>query len=92
MHAHRSAGSPAGVARPGTRAFEHQRRLALELAVDPPPAGESPEALAGALGLSVAELLTAAAGLALAGLAERVDGRLRAAPALQAIELLWPLG
>jgi hypothetical protein len=92
MHAHRSAGPPAGVARPGSPEFEHQRRLLLELAVDPPPGGSAVTALAAELELTAGEIEAAAAGLEHAGLAERRGGRLRATPPVLAVEALWPLG
>jgi hypothetical protein len=92
MHLHRSAGRPEGVARPGTAEFDHQRRLLLELAVDPPEGGESVPELATTLGLEDAEVEAAAAGLERAGLLIRRAGRLLAAPAVLAVEALWPLG
>ncbi len=92
MHAHRSAGPPAGVARPGSAEFEHQRRVLLELAVDPPPSGSAVAALAAELGLTAGEVEAAAAGLVSAGLAERRADRLRATPPVLAVEALWPLG
>lgn len=92
MHRHRSEGGPAGLARPGTRAHEHQRRVILELAIEPPAAGERPEDLARVLALSPAAVEAAAAALIAAGLAERRDGRLFPSPATRALEALWPLG
>ncbi len=92
MHAHRSAGPPAGVAHPGTAQFEHQRRLLLELAVDPPPRGSAVVALAAELELTAGEVEAAAAGLERAGVAERRGDRLRATPPVLAVEALWPLG
>jgi hypothetical protein len=90
MHAHRSAAPSAGVARPGSPAFEHQRRLLLELAVDPPPDGDAVAALASALELAPDQVEAAAAGLERAGLAERRGGRLFATPAVLAVDALWP--
>ena len=92
MHQHRSAGRPAGVARPGTPEHQHQRRLLLELAVDPPERGDAIPDLAPALGFSVEEVAAAAAVLEQAGLAERREGRLYATPAVLAVETLWPFG
>jgi DNA-binding IclR family transcriptional regulator len=91
MHAHRSAGPPAGVARPGTPAFEPQRRLLLELAVDPPAGGESLAELSVALDLPLADLAPAAVALARLGLVERRNGRLYPTETLRAVEALWPL-
>ncbi|WP_028061292.1 hypothetical protein [Candidatus Solirubrobacter pratensis] len=92
MHLHRIAGRPDGVARPGTAEFDHQRRLLLELAVDPPVGGESVAELASTLDLAAAQVEAAAAGLERAGLLVRRAGRLFAAPAVLAVEALWPLG
>jgi hypothetical protein len=90
MHAHRSAGPPAGVARPGSHAFEHQRRLLLEIAVDPPLRGDDIADLASTLELTTAQIDAAAAGLEQAGLAHRRAGRLLATPPVLAVEALWP--
>jgi hypothetical protein len=92
MHAHRSAGPPPGVAPPGSLEFEHQRRILLELAVDPPAAGSPVAALAAELELTAAEVEAAATGLERAGVAERRRGRLRATRPVRAVEALWPLG
>jgi hypothetical protein len=91
MQQHRSAGTSAGVARPGSPAFEHQRRLLLELAVDPPADGDAVPDLAAALALSAEQVEAAAAGLERAGLVERRGGRLLATPPVMAVELLWPI-
>jgi hypothetical protein len=91
MHEHRSAGTPAGVAPPGSPAFEHQRRLLLELAVDPPAEGDAVADLAKALALSAEQVEAAAEGLERAGLVERRGGRLLATPPVQAVEVLWPI-
>jgi DNA-binding transcriptional ArsR family regulator len=91
MHGHRSDPWPAALARPGSPAHEHQRRLILELAVEPPAAGERPEDLARVLELSPAALEAAAEALVAAGLVERRDGRLFPSAATRAIEALWPL-
>lgn len=90
MHGESSDPWPAGVARLGTPAHEHQRRLLLELAVEPPAAGDRLEDLARVLELSSADLEAAARGLVAAGLAERRDGRLFASRATRAVEALWP--
>jgi hypothetical protein len=92
MHLHRTAGPPEGVARPGTPEFDHQRRLLLELAVDPPEHGDSAAELASTLELTAGELETAAAELERAGLLVRRAGRLYAAPVVLAVEALWPFG
>jgi hypothetical protein len=91
MHEHRSAGPPPGVATPGTPAFEHQRRLLLELAVDAPAVGDAPADLARVLGQTPLELEAAAAGLERAGALERRGGRWFATPGVRAVEALWPL-
>jgi hypothetical protein len=91
MHAHRSAGPPAGVARPGSPEFEHQRRLVLELAVDPPPGGQTVPELAAVLELTLPQIEAAAAGLQRAGLVERRADRLHATPPVLALDVLWPL-
>ena len=92
MHLHRSAGWPAGVARPGTPEFDHQRRLLLELAVDPPELGDAVAELASTLELTAGEVEAAAAALERAGLLVRRGGRLYAAPVVLAVEALWPFG
>lgn len=91
MQDHRTDPWPAGVARPGTRDYEHQRRLVLELAVEPPGDGHDPGDLARTLGLSSRALEAAADALIAAGLAERRDGRLFPSAATRALEALWPL-
>jgi hypothetical protein len=91
MHEDRIAGPPAGVARPGSPEFEPQRRLLLELAVDPPADGDEVADLAAVLDLSPRELESAASALERLGLCERRNGRLRATVALRAVEALWPL-
>jgi hypothetical protein len=90
MHEHRTVGPPAGVARPGSPEFEHQRRLLLELAVDPPPLGDAVAELAETLDVEAAQIDAAAAGLERAGLVERRGGRLFASPPARAVEVLWP--
>ena len=92
MQDHRTEPWPDGVARPGTPAHEHQRRLVLELAIEPPGGGEHPDELARVLGLPPAALETAAAALIAVGLVERRDGRLFPSRATRALEALWPLG
>ena len=92
MHPERSADSPAGVARPGTPEFEHQRRVLLELAVDPPPEGMTVTALTAELELTIAQAEQAAVGLERAGLVERREDRLSPTPPLRAVEVLWPIG
>ena len=91
MHGHRSDLRPAGVAQPGSPAHEHQRRLILELAVEPPTDGDRVEDLARTLELSAVALKAAADALIAVGLAERRDGRLFPSPATRAMDALWPL-
>jgi len=81
-----------GIAPPGTPAHEHQRRLVLELAAEPPPEGDCPAELAAVLGLAPHALEAAADALVAAGLAERRAGRLRASPQTLVLDALWPLG
>ena len=83
MHDHRSG--------PGALEREQQRRLLLELAVEPPVDGDRPADLARALGFSLAEIEAAADALVAAGLAERRDGRLFASRATRALDALWPI-
>ena len=91
MHDHRNDSVAGGVARPGTSEHDDQRRLVLELAVEPPAAGDRPADLARTLQLSPQALETAAEALIGAGLAERRDGRLFPSAATRALEALWPL-
>ena len=91
MHGHRSDLWPAGVAAPGTPAHEHQRRLILELAVEPPEGGDRVEDLARTLELAPVALKAAADALIAVGLAERRDGRLFPSAATRAMDALWPL-
>jgi hypothetical protein len=91
MQGHRSDLWPAGVAPPGTPAHEHQRRLLLELAVEPPTAGDRVEDLARTLELTPVALKAAADALIAVGLVERRDGRLFPSAATRAIDALWPL-
>lgn len=91
MQDHRNDPRRAGVARPGTEAHEHQRRLVLELAVEPPAEGDRLADLARALDLSPEALAAAAEALVAAGLAERRNGRLFPSPATRALDALWPL-
>ena len=91
MQRHRSEARSAGAAPAGTPAHEHQRRLILELAIEPPEAGQHPEDLARVLELSAAAIQSAAEALIAAGLVERRGGRLFPSAATRAIEELWPL-
>jgi hypothetical protein len=91
MQSHRSDLWPDGVARPGHPAYEHQRRLILELAIEPPPEGQHPADLARVLELPPVAVNAAADALIAAGLVERRDGRLFPSPATRALEALWPL-
>lgn len=90
MHDHRTDW-PAAVARPGTQAYEDQRRLVLELAVEPPVDGDRLSDLARTLQLSPQALEAAAAALVAAGLAERRHDRLFPTAVTRALDALWPL-
>jgi hypothetical protein len=92
MQDDRSARWPANVARSDTPEHEHQRRLVLELAVDPPAEGDHPDDLAHTLGFTRAAIDAAADGLVAAGLAEWRDDRLFASAATTALDALWPIG
>jgi hypothetical protein len=87
-----SASRPAAVARSDTPQYEHQRRLVLELAVDPPAEGDHPSDLARTLGFPRAAIDAAADGLIAAGLAVRRGDRLFASGATKALDALWPIG
>jgi hypothetical protein len=92
MQDHRTGHRSAHVAPPGTPEHEHQRRLLLELAVDPPAAGDHVADLAVALGCSRAAVESAGHALVLAGLAERRGDRLFPSAVTRALESLWPIG
>lgn len=92
MRDHRTARRPRHVAPYGTAEHEHQRRVVLELATAPPPAGDDPGDLAEALGLPLAAVEDAADALIRAGLAERRRGRLFPSAATSALDALWPIG
>ena len=81
----------AAIASPGTAAFDDQRRLLLELLVDPPPDGDAMADLALVLDRPAAAVAAAADALARAGLAARAGDRVRATPAALAFEALWPV-
>jgi predicted transcriptional regulator len=81
----------AAIAPPGTAAFDDQRLLLLELLVDPPPDGDAIADLAVVLDRPVDAVVTAAAALARAGLAESAGERVRASPTALAFEALWPV-
>jgi sugar lactone lactonase YvrE len=91
MHDHRSDAWRDAIAAPGTRMFEDQRLLLLELVVDPPAGGDRIVDLAVALGRPRASVRAAANGLVTAGLAELARGTLRASAAARAFEALWPV-
>ena len=91
MHGHRTDQRSAGVAPAGTPAHEHQRRLILELAVEPPPDGDRVEDLAKTLDLTPVALKAAADALIAVGLCERRDGRLFPSSATRAMDARWPL-
>jgi hypothetical protein len=82
---------PAALAPPRTSAFDDQRRLLLELLVDPPPDGDAIADLAAALDRPAGSIAAAAAALAGAGLADCERDRVRATPAALAFEALWPV-
>ena len=92
MQNDRSGRWPLAISGVDTRQHEHQRRLVLELAVDPPAEGDHPADLARTLGFSLAAIDEAADALVAAGLAERRGGRLFASGATMAIDALWPIG
>ena len=81
----------AAIARPGTAAFDDQRRLLLELLVDPPREGDAIADLAAALDRPAGPIAAAAAALSAAGLAQRDGDRVRATPTALAFEALWPV-
>ncbi len=87
MHRHPSSGDDVRA----DRDEELQRRLLLELVVDPPPEGDRIGDLAGRLDASPAELDRAAAALAASGLAVRDDDVVRASAAALRFEELWPV-
>ena len=91
MQDHRSDRWPAFVAHPGTPQFEHQRRLLLELAVEPPVDGDRPADLALTLGFGPEAIEAAADALIAAGLALRRGGRLFPSAATVAFDALWPI-
>ena len=84
MHAHRIEGAPT----PGSRAYEVQRALLLELVIDPPPVGERVADLALRLGHPAPDILLAAAELAAVGLATRTSDLLTATAAARRFEAL----
>jgi hypothetical protein len=89
MQDHRT-GWPAHIGAPGTSQYEDQRALLLELVVDPPPGGEPIALVARRLGRPSAAIAAAAAALVRSGLLARAPGGVRATPAAQAFEALWP--
>jgi hypothetical protein len=91
MHDQRSDPWPAFIARPGTPAYEHQRRLVLELAAAPPGHGDRPAELARVLDLPLESIEAAADALVAAGLAQRRGGRLLRSDATAALDALWPV-
>lgn len=88
---HRPDDWPAGIAPPGTAAFDDQRLLLLELLVDPPHDGDALPALAGALGRPERAVRAAATALASVGLADRRGVRVRATATALAFDALWPV-
>jgi hypothetical protein len=91
MQDHRSDRWPRFVAEPGTPEFEHQRRLLLELAVDPPVDGDRPTDLARVLEFPPEAIESAADALIGAGLALRRGERLFPSAATLALDALWPI-
>jgi len=91
MQDHRSDRWPPFVAKPGTPEFEHQRRLLLELAVEPPLDGDRPADLVRALEFTPEAIEAAAEALIGAGLALRRGERLFASAATLALDALWPI-
>ncbi len=87
MHHHPSSGESASA----DRFEEVQRRLLLELVVDPPPAGDRVADLAPRLGESPRAVIEAARELAAAGLAVVDDDVIRASAAALRFEALWPV-
>lgn len=92
MQGHRTASGSTGVAQPSTPQHDHQRRLVLELVVDPPVDGDRPRLLARRLQLSLAEIEAASEALVAVGLVERCHGRLFASRSALALDELWPIG
>jgi hypothetical protein len=91
MHPHRTVPWPEPIAAPGSRRFDDQRLLLLELVVDPPADGEPIDLLAARLGRSRAAIVAAGKVLQRAGLAEIGAGGLRASAPAWAFEALWPV-
>jgi hypothetical protein len=91
MQDHRSDRWPPLVAHPGTPEFEHQRRLLLELAVEPPVEGDRPADLARSLEFDPEAIDAAADVLIAAGLALRRGGRLFPSVPTLALDALWPI-
>lgn len=77
------------IATPGTPAYDAQRRLLLELIVDPPSGGDHVADLSQRLQIPVAAIEAAAATLQNVGLAWRIGRRLAASPPALAFEALW---
>lgn len=70
---------------------EVERRLLLELVVDPPPEGDRLSVLAGRLGAEPEQLRAAAVGLERTGLAVLDDDLVRASQAARRFDELWPI-
>ncbi len=87
MHDHPSSGRSADA----DRFDEVQRRLLLELVVDPPEAGDRVHDLAARLRESPRAVAGAAAALAADGLAQLEDDVVRASRAALRFEALWPV-
>lgn len=79
------------VAPQGTPEYAAQRRLLLELVVDPPTGGDHVADVAQRLDLSPEAIEAAAAVLQDVGLAWRIGRRLAASPSAIAFEALWRL-
>ncbi|HEX8103684.1 MAG TPA: hypothetical protein VF533_13795 [Solirubrobacteraceae bacterium] len=87
MHDHPSSERSAGA----DRFEEVQRRLLLELVVDPPEAGDRIADLAARLQETPRAVTEAAAALAATGLAVVDDDVVRASAAALRFEALWPV-
>ena len=87
MHHHPSSGRSAEA----DRFEETQRRLLLELVVDPPAAGDRIADLSARLRESPRAVSDAAEALVAAGLAVVDDDVVRASPAALRFESLWPV-
>ena len=88
MHDHRIA--PAAVL--GSREFEHQRYLLLELVTQPPGRRDEFAYFARVLRIPSEAVESAADVLVALGLAVRAGRRLSPTPSARAVDWFWPLG